>query len=131
MVFDRWQARSRQIASAVGINADYFYRQIDCESGFNPKAYNKVSGATGIAQIIPRFHPNVDPWDPEQSLWYAANLMKHYLNVYDQDWPSALACYNWGSGNVMKAKRDLGDVWQQRLPEETRRYIRIVLQAPT
>lgn len=41
------------------------------ESGMNQYAKNKTSGATGLFQIITRYHPGVDPLDPEASLkWF-------------------------------------------------------------
>lgn len=115
-----WEARTREIARAVGIDENYFANQIRQESGFNPNAFNP-SGATGIAQIIPRFHPGVDPTDPEASLQYAARLMKDYLAAYGS-WKRALIAYNWGSGNLARWDGQDGS-----LPAETRRYIATIL----
>lgn len=86
-------------ATRAGIDPGIFSRQIQQESGFNPGAYNP-SGATGIAQIMPQYHPGVDPSDPHASLDYAAQLMRQNLDRYNGDYPTALAAYNAGPGAV-------------------------------
>jgi soluble lytic murein transglycosylase-like protein len=90
---------TRQAALQAHIDPDIFERQIKRESGFDPTAQNKISGASGIAQIIPKWHPGVDVWNPWESLLYAANLVKSYLNKYG-NYDSALRAYNAGpNGN--------------------------------
>jgi hypothetical protein len=116
------RAQARQFASEAGIDPGIFERQIQQESGFNPKAYNAGSGATGIAQIIPRFHPNVDPTDPVASLRYAANWMRTLLAQFGESYPHALAAYNWGPGNVARWDGKRGT-----LPGETRGYLDVIL----
>lgn len=90
---------ARQAAASVGIDAEIFVRQITQESGWDPVA-GSSAGARGIAQIVPRFHPHVDPWDPVASLYYAARLMRSHLDRYGGDYALALAAYNAGSGAV-------------------------------
>lgn len=90
---------ARQAAIRAGVDPDIYVRQIDQESGFNPNAYNP-SGATGIAQIVPKFHPGVNANDPIASLDYGANLMASHLKRYNGDYSKALAAYNAGPGNV-------------------------------
>lgn len=123
---------ARNAAARAGIDPAYFERQIDQESGFNPQAYNSQSGASGIAQIVERWHPGVNVWDPESSLDYAANLMASHLKTF-KSMPKALAAYNWGPGNVGGYTRADGSVvppWDGRretLPAETRRYLDVIL----
>src|SRR5262245_37654015 len=74
-------AYARQAAQRQGIDPDVFERQIQQESGFNPSA-RSPAGATGVAQIMPGYHPTVDPTDPYASLDYAAGLMKSNLGKY-------------------------------------------------
>src|SRR5215472_1553034 len=52
-------------AEAVGIDPALFQRQIEAESGFNPRAVSRT-GALGIAQIEPTTAASwhVDPHDP-------------------------------------------------------------------
>jgi len=94
-------AAARQAARAAGIDPDLFVRQINQESGFDPEAGSQA-GAQGIAQIVPRWHPGVDPWDPIASLRYAANWMRRLLAQYDGDWATALVHYNGGGGAVQQ-----------------------------
>lgn len=117
-----WSERTRQVGLMNRINPNLFWRQIRQESNFNPDAYNSRSGATGIAQIIARFHPGVDPRNPEASLQYASKWMFDLLQRYRGSWAKALAAYNWGPGNA--------DSWNgQRgsLPAETRTYLDNIL----
>jgi hypothetical protein len=94
-----YRAMARAAAARYGIDAYLFERQIEAESNFDPGA-GSSAGAQGIAQIVPRWHPGVDPWNPEEALDYAARLMSNHLNNYDGDWRLALAAYNAGPGAV-------------------------------
>jgi hypothetical protein len=116
-----WRARTRQVAQQVGIDPDVFERQIWMESKFQPDAYNKSSGATGIAQIIGRWHPGVNPRDPDASLVYAARWIKTMLGN-GLSYAKALASYNWGPANVAK-----WDGKRASLPSETRTYLDYIL----
>lgn len=107
-------------ATAVGINVPIFLAQITQESGWDPQAQSPA-GAQGIAQIVPRFHPTVDPWDPVASLQYAARLMRGYLDEFGT-YALSLAAYNAGSGAV----RQYGGI--PPFPE-TQHYVRTILAA--
>ena len=50
-------------------------------------------------QITPRWHPNVNPYDPVESIWYAAGWLRE---LHDQfgNWRYAVAAYNWGPTNL-------------------------------
>lgn len=111
---------ARNKALKYGIDPDIFEKQIETESGFDPNAYNP-SGASGIAQIIERYHPDVDVWDVDASLDYAAKWMSELQRQFGSI-KDALIAYNWGPGNLRK--------WDGRtktLPEETRRYLTKIL----
>lgn len=121
-----YEPYAREMARKYGIPEDLFVRQIMAESNFNPNAHNP-SGATGIAQIIPKWHPGVNTHDPKASLDYAAKLMSKNFNTYkksslnksktdEEAYKLSLAAYNWGPGAV--AKNGL-----RNLPSETRGYI--------
>ena len=107
------------MADEAGIDPDLFVRQIDVESGFNPNA-GSSAGAQGIAQIVPRWHPGVNTWDPWESLHYAANLMRSHLDTYADDYTMALVRYN-GGGGAVQAWRD-GEAY-----EESKKYVRLIL----
>lgn len=80
------------------------------------------AGAMGIAQIVPKWHPNVDPLNPEQSIHYAAKYLSQLQKQFG-DWPTALAAYNWGPGNVSKAQKRHGRSWLDKAPRETQNYV--------
>jgi hypothetical protein len=113
------RAYAREAAQRVGLDPDIFERQIQQESGFNPNA-ESGAGAIGIAQIVPAFHPSVDPRDPEASLDYAAQWMADLLRTYSGRYDLALSAYNAGPGNVA----EFGGVPPF---EETRRYLTVIL----
>jgi len=117
------QDYARQVAQKAGVDPDVFVRQIQQESGFNPNA-RSPAGATGVAQIVPQYHPGVDASDPYASLDYAANLMKSNLGKYGGDYAKALAAYNAGGGAVDK----YGGVPPF---EETQRYVSTILGGKT
>lgn len=126
------RAAAHDISARNGVPPALFVKQIQQESGFNPDAHNAASGATGIAQIIPRWHPGVDATDPYASLDYAAKLMAGYYRQFGS-WRNALAAYNWGPGNVGGYTKTDGTVvapWDGRRETtnaETRRYLDVIL----
>lgn len=80
------------------------------------------AGAVGIAQIVPRWHPDVNPLDPQESIYYAAQYLTK-LKTRFGDWETALAAYNWGQGNVANAREDYGYDWLGYAPKETQNYV--------
>ena len=76
------------------------------------------AGAIGLMQIIPRWHPDVDPYDPVASIYYAGRYMKQNYDRFG-DWRLALAAYNYGPGNVSRVKGDVS-----KMPKETRDYVK-------
>ena len=93
------RAYARRAAVANGIDPNIFERQINAESAFDPNAFSSA-GAVGIAQIVPSWHPNVDPTDPYASLDYAARLMRGYVSHFGS-YQLALIAYNAGPGRLM------------------------------
>lgn len=77
------------------------------------------AGAVGIMQIVPRWHPNVDPLNEVEAIKYAGKYLSK-LNRRFGSWSDALAAYNWGQGNLSRFKR--GEI--RKMPLETRSYIK-------
>lgn len=94
---------ARQAATQYGLDPNIFERQINQESGFNPRAHSPA-GAQGIAQIMPATAKgwHVDPNDPNAALNAAAKNMASYVKTYGGDYAKALAAYNAGPGAVSK-----------------------------
>lgn len=104
-------ARRREIfkplfdsASAqYGIPAGLLMRQGEVESALKADARNP-SGATGIMQIIPKWHPELGEagaLDPARAIPYAAKILRQWKDQFGS-WELALAAYNAGPGNVTK-----------------------------
>ncbi len=93
------------------------------ESHFRPDIINgetkSEKGAVGIMQIMPRWHPNVDPSDPHDSIQYAGKYLRQLYNKLGT-WDLALAAYNWGIGNLQNKGFD-------NAPLETRNYVSDIL----
>jgi soluble lytic murein transglycosylase-like protein len=78
------------------------------------------AGAIGLMQIIPKWHPGVNPTDPIASIDYAGKFLR---KMYDQfgSWRYAMAAYNWGPGNLAQFIKDPHNF---PMPNETTDYIR-------
>lgn len=107
------------IGAKYGLPENMLSRVAYQESRFNPNALNKSSGAAGMFQIVPRWHPNARPYDWEAAAEYAANYL---ATLYRQlgSWSRALAGYNWGPANVKKYGLDSA-------PAETDKYYKQIL----
>lgn len=84
------------------------------ESSFRPDAVSPA-GAEGLMQIMPRWHPGVDTFDPEASIKYAGQYLRTLYNRFGT-WSEALAAYNWGP--TVLARKGLHNA-----PEETKNYV--------
>jgi len=78
-----------------------------------------ASGEIGIMQIIPKWHPGINPANPIASIHYVGQLMRQYYNRFGT-WEKALAAYNWGPTALTRYGID-------RAPASTKRYIHDVL----
>lgn len=75
---------------------DWFVRQINQESGFNPGA-SSGAGAQGIAQIVPKWHPDApSAAHPLDQLDWAANYMSGLVKQHGGNVAQALSVYNSG-----------------------------------
>ncbi|MGI9262491.1 MAG: LysM peptidoglycan-binding domain-containing protein [Woeseiaceae bacterium] len=107
------------------------------ESAFDPFAYSH-GRAAGLWQIIPgtgrRFGIRQNWWydgrrDAVDSTRGALEYLAYLHDLMDGDWPLAIASYNSGEGNVLKAvKRNRArskptDFWNLSLSRETSAYV--------
>ena len=116
-------------------------RQAQAESNLEADAVSPL-GAMGLSQFMrttwaewevnefgldipPNRH--VSPFDPEDSIRAQADVMRWLLSVWQGDVRRALACYNFGLGNVRKTLEKHGDQWEAFLPLETRNYLTRVM----
>ena len=109
-----------------GIPNQLLARLIYQESRYRPDIISgetvSSAGALGIAQIVPRWHPDVDPLNPVDSIYYAGAYLRRLFDRFGS-WKRALAAYNWGQGNLSKAITKSGDKWIFEVPTETRNYV--------
>ncbi|HEX4155863.1 MAG TPA: transglycosylase SLT domain-containing protein [Acidobacteriaceae bacterium] len=124
-----------------GVPQDLIYQAV-AESGFQPQALNRSSGAGGMWQFMPfagaygleRNGYFDERFDPEKSTVAYAKYMK-FLYTQFGDWYLAMAAYDWGAGNVQRAVARTGyaDFWElyrrNALPAETKNYVPGILAA--
>lgn len=130
----------QHILAEEGVPQDLIYLAV-AESGFQPRAVNRDSGAGGMWQFMPygdygltRDRYVDERFDPEKSTLAYARYMKY---LYDQlgDWYLAMAAYDHGAGNIQRAVARTGyaSFWElyQRgeLPTETKNYVPEILAA--
>lgn len=118
----KWRPLVNAVEKKYGMPAGMLYALIAKESGFNPRATNKWSGAAGLMQLMPKIHTSVDPYNPNQAIPYAGAYL-YSLKKRFGSWVMALAAYNWGPGNVNK--------WiagKKFPPKETRDYMVLISQ---
>ena len=108
----------RAAEEKYGIPENLLSRLIHQESRWNPKAVSPA-GARGIAQIMPKYHPDADPDDPVKAIDYAGKFLRQNYDSLGNDWRKAIAAYNAGPANVKKLGMD-------NLPAETRDYLKKV-----
>jgi membrane-bound lytic murein transglycosylase D len=107
------------------------------ESAFDPFAYSH-GRAAGLWQMIPgtarRFGVRQNWWydgrrDIVDSTRAALEYLEYLYELQDGDWLNAIASYNSGEGNVLKAKRRNAarskptDFWNLSLSRETSAYV--------
>ncbi len=106
------------------------------ESAFNPQAESRAR-ASGMWQFMPgtgkdfELRQNVFRDDRRDVLASTRAALDYLQRLYTKfnDWQLALAAYNWGPGNVMRAlerNRRAGlpqDYANLRMPQETREYV--------
>ncbi|HUX44286.1 MAG TPA: LysM peptidoglycan-binding domain-containing protein [Terracidiphilus sp.] len=136
----RYRSMIQRVMAEEGMPQDLIYLAV-AESGFQPRALNRRSGAGGMWQFMPRGNYGLtrnryvdERFDPEESTRAYARYMKFLYNQLG-DWYLAMAAYDWGAGNVQRAVQRTGyaDFWElyklNNLPAETKNYVPEILAA--
>jgi membrane-bound lytic murein transglycosylase D len=136
----RYKAMIQRVMAEEGVPQDLIYLAV-AESGFNPRAVNRGSGAGGMWQFMPHGNYGLtrnsyvdERFDPEKSTRAYARYMKFNYNQLG-DWYLSMAGYDWGAGNVQRAVQKTGyaDFWElykrNNLPGETKNYVPEILAA--
>jgi soluble lytic murein transglycosylase-like protein len=102
---DRYLPLLNAAEAKYGIPKDLLARIAYQESRFRDDIVKgqtiSSAGAVGIMQLVPKFHPGVNPLDVSAAINYAAQYLKNLYNQFG-DWKLAAAAYNAGAGNVTK-----------------------------
>lgn len=98
------------------------------ESNFNQAAVSPA-GAVGIMQLMPATarELGVDPYDLTQNIAGGVRYLAQLLRAYAGDLERTLAAYNWGPGHLAEAVQRYGERWISYIPQETKNYLRDVL----
>ena len=104
-----------------GIPRFLLAKQAEQESNYNPEVISSA-GAQGIMQIVPRWHPDVDPFNVAEAIDYAAGFLRDLYNRFGS-WKKALAAYNAGPTALQRRIDEFGDNWLSHMPAETRNYV--------
>jgi membrane-bound lytic murein transglycosylase D len=136
----RYRAMIQRVMAEEGVPQDLIYLAV-AESGFQPQAIDRKSGAGGMWQFMPHGDYGLarngyvdERFDPEKSTRAYARYMKFLYNQLG-DWYLAMAAYDWGAGNVQRAVQKTGyaDFWElykrHNLPGETQNYVPEILAA--
>jgi soluble lytic murein transglycosylase-like protein len=97
-------AAVRQIAAEQSLPPELLHSVIQVESNYNPSAVSP-KGAQGLMQLIPetaRRFGVLDSFDPVENIQGGAKYLKYLLDLYQGDYPRALAAYNAGEKAVAK-----------------------------
>jgi membrane-bound lytic murein transglycosylase D len=136
----KYKAMITKILADNGVPTDLIYQAIT-ESGFQPQAMNRRSGAGGMWQFMPFGNYGLarngyfdERFDPIKSTIAYAKYMKYLYSQFG-DWYLAMAAYDWGPGRVQHvvARTGYADYWElyrrADLPAETKAYIPSVIAA--
>lgn len=93
------------VESRHGLPRNILVRLAYQESHYRPDIISgrtvNSAGALGIMQIVPKWHPGVNPLDPVASINYAGQYLSTLFRMFGT-WEHALQAYNWGVGNLQK-----------------------------
>jgi hypothetical protein len=93
-----------RIAAQHSLPPQLIHSVIKVESNYNPYAVSN-KGALGLMQLIPqtarRFGVN-NVFNPEENIQGGAKYLRYLLDLFDGNYPLALAAYNAGEGAVAK-----------------------------
>jgi soluble lytic murein transglycosylase-like protein len=103
--YDQFNDIVDNASSTYGVPASLIKGVIHSESGGNPRAMNRSSGAKGTMQLIDstfKWMGGKNPYDPEDNIMTGTKYLKYLLDKFNGNTDYAIAAYNAGPGNVHK-----------------------------
>jgi hypothetical protein len=93
-----------RIAAEQSLSAQLIHSVIKVESNYNPYAVSN-KGALGLMQLIPetarRFGVK-NVFNPAENIQGGAKYLRYLLDIFDQNYPLAIAAYNAGEAAVAR-----------------------------
>jgi hypothetical protein len=117
-----------QAAQKYKVNPNLIAAIIKKESTFKNNL-RSGAGAMGYMQLMPGTARDLgvrNAMDPTQNIMGGTKYIRQMLENYGGNVELALAAYNWGAGNLNKARRRYGSSWssiRSHAPKETRDYV--------
>lgn len=111
-----WDAATAQYGLPLDLLPAVAWRESRYRDDIIDGRTRSSAGAVGLMQIIPKWHPDLGEagaLDPARAIPYAAKYLRDLYRQF-KHWPTAIAAYNFGPGNVADGK-----AW----PAETRTYV--------
>lgn len=103
----KWLPSFRAAEAKYGIPANLLARIAYQESRWRDDiisgAKKSAAGAVGMMQLVPKWHPTVNPLDTAAAIDYAGKFLSGLYKQF-KSWKLAVAAYNAGAGNVTKYK---------------------------
>ena len=94
----------RRIAAEHALPEQLIHSVIKVESNYNTRAISN-KGALGLMQLIPataRRFGVADAFNPVENIQGGARYLRYLLDLYNENYPLALAAYNAGEGAVAR-----------------------------
>ena len=123
-----WSEFIARAAEAVGLEPNLAVQVARQESGLNPQAVNRTSGAVGMMQLMPATAADlgVNPHNVLENVQGGIRYLRDQLAKFG-DAAQALAAYNWGPRHVEEAVVRWGSEWLSHAPSETQHYVANIL----
>lgn len=103
----KWANTFRSAELKYGIPGNLLKRMAYQESHWRDDIISGLkksgAGAVGMMQLVPKWHPNVNPLDTAAAIDYAGKFLSGLYKQFGS-WKLAVAAYNAGAGNVSKYK---------------------------
>ncbi len=123
-----WSQLISRLAEQANIDPQIAVKVAAHESGLNPLAVNRKSGAIGMMQLLPGTAADlgVNPHNVVENILGGVHYLSKQLTRFG-DTAKALAAYNWGPRHVARAVERWGESWLEHAPASTQHYVNSIM----